>query len=392
MNPFFRRVLCLLNVTAVLVCCGYVANAHSAKADNARAIANLVGELQKLLSAEVAAHPSLPGELLLVSAPKQGLDISLAAGFFDRESKRPLDSHHLFRVASVTKTFTAASILRLSEEGKIKLDDPINRYLPKEYNAILEAGGYQPNVITVRHLLTHTSGTHDYATDPQYYAAVLGSPKHRWTRMEQVESAIKWGKPHFAPGKGYHYSDTGYILLGEMIERLSGKSLAAAYRSLLDFKKLGLEETYLETLESAPPGVKELSHPYFGETDMINFDPSFDLYGGGGLVSSVGDLARFYRALFEGRVFRQSSTLQVMLTVPSTNEDSLGGAYAMGISRRNIARTVCWGHAGFWGTSAYHCPDVDATIVRHYNQAQPSSDFIFNNLYEGIAQVLRIRK
>ncbi len=174
--------------------CGYVADAHSAKADNARAIANLVGELQKLLSAEVAAHPSLPGELLLVSAPKQGLDISLAAGFFDRESKRLLDSHHLFRVASVTKTFTAALILRLSEEGRIKLNDPINRYLPKEYSVILEAGGYQPNAITVRHLLTHTSGIHDYATDPQYYAAALGSPKHRWARMEQVESAIKWSK------------------------------------------------------------------------------------------------------------------------------------------------------------------------------------------------------
>ncbi|MGH9908876.1 MAG: serine hydrolase domain-containing protein, partial [Pyrinomonadaceae bacterium] len=199
----------------------------------------------------------------------------------DRESKRPLDPHHGFRVASVTKTFVAASILRLHEEDKIKLDDPINRYLPKEYNAILEAGGYPTNVITVRQLLTHTSGIFDYARAPEFLEAVVGNPKHRWTRIEQVQDAVKWGKPYFEPGKGYHYSDTGYVLLGEIVERLSGKSLGQALRTLLDFKKLKLDETYLETLEPVPAGVKPLSHAYFGETDTRDFDPSLDLYGGG---------------------------------------------------------------------------------------------------------------
>ena len=397
----------LLRVTSVLVCCCSIAfaqNATPAPAPStakpararstapAQSTANLTAELQRLLSAEVAAHPSLPGELLHIHARKQGLDISLAAGVFDRESKSPLDPHHLFRVASVTKTFVAASILRLYEEGKIKLDDPINRYLPKEYNAILDAGGYPTHVITVRQLLTHTSGIFDYAKAPEYYAAVTGDPKHRWTRMEQVEDAVKWGKPYFAPGKGYNYSDTGYVLLGEMIERLSGKPLALALRTLLNFKKLKLGETYLETLEPAPAGVKELSHPYLGETDIIDFDPSLDLYGGGGLVSSTEDLARFYRALLQRRVFRHASTLQTMLTVPPTNEHSPGGPYAMGISRRNIAGNICWGHTGFWGTSAYHCPEVDVTIVRHYNQAQPEPDFIFNTLYEQIARTLRIKR
>ncbi|MGI8654143.1 MAG: hypothetical protein ACR2LC_02865 [Pyrinomonadaceae bacterium] len=64
----------------------------------------------------------------------------------------------------------------------------------------------------------------------------------------------------------------------------------------------------------------------------------------------------------------------------------------MGISRRNIAGNVCWGHTGFWGTSAYHCPDANVTIVRHYNQAQPGKDFISNNLYKQIASLLRISK
>ncbi len=392
MEIFKPRVRSLLGATSVVVCCCLISFAQTAKPGPAQSSPRLVADLQQLLTTEVAVHPSLPGELLHVHAPKQGLDISLAAGVFDRESKRPLDPHHLFRVASVTKTFVSAAILRLSEEGRINLDGPINRYLPKEYNTVLEAGGYPTNVITVQQLLTHTSGIFDYARAPEFYAAIAGNPKHRWTRMEQVQEAVKWGKPYFAPGKGYHYSDTGYVLLGEMIERLSGKPLGKALRTLLNFKKLKLDETYLETLEPVPAGVKDLAHPYLGETDTIDFDPSLDLYGGGGLVSSVEDLARFYRALLQGKVFRHASTLQIMLTVPPTNEQSPGGPYAMGISRRNIAGNICWGHTGFWGTSAYHCPQADVTIVRHYNQAQPKADFIFNTLYGQIAATLQINK
>lgn len=347
--------------------------------------------MQQALSNEVKDHPSLPGELLHVHAPNEGIDVSLAAGVFDRKSKRPLDPHHVFRVASVTKTFVAAAILRLYEDGKIKLDDPINRYLPSEYNKILDKGGYPTDVITVRQLLTHSSGLYDYAKAEQYFAIITADPKHRWTRREQLEDAMIWGKPYNQPGKEYDYTDTGYILLGEMLERLTGKSLGAALRSVLNFKQLKLDETYLETLEPEPAGIKPLSHPYFGEIDSVDFDPSVDLYGGGGLVSSVEDLARFFRALVQGRIFHRASTLQMMLTVPATNNDAAGGPYAMGIQRRHIAGNVCWGHNGFWGTSAYHCPEIDVTIVRHYNQAQPH-DLTFKALYEQIAKTLGISK
>lgn len=352
----------------------------------------IVAELQKLLADEVAAQLSLPGELLHVYASKQGIDVSLAAGVFDRESKQPLDPHHVFRVASVTKTFVAAAILRLYEDGKIKLDDPIYQYLGREYNVLLDSGGYSKNSITVRQLLTHTSGIFDYARAPQFFETIMSDPKHRWTRMEQVQAAIKWGKPYGEPGKVYHYSDTGYILLGEMLERLTGKPLGPALRSVLDFKKLNLDETYLESLEPAPAGIKPLAHPYLGEMDAAEVDPSVDLYGGGGLVSSVEDLTRFFRALVQGKIFQNASTLQLMLTLPPTNENAPGGPYAMGIQRRNIGGNVCWGHTGFWGTSVFHCPEVDVTIARHYNQAQPQPSFIFKTLYEQIAKTLGIGK
>jgi D-alanyl-D-alanine carboxypeptidase len=254
--------------------------------------------------------------------------------------------------------------------------------------ALLRGDGYAVDSITVRHLLTHTSGIHDYATEQRYYEAVFGDPMHRWTRMEQVQRAMEWGDPHWAPGGGYHYSDTGYILLGEMLERLTGQPLAQALRTVLDFRRLGLDETYLETLEPAPATAGERSHSYFGEIDTSAWDPSFDLYGGGGLVSSAEDLARFYRALLRGEIFARPETLRTMMTVPPTNTQSPGGAYAMALQRRTIGGEECWGHTGFWGTAVFHCAASDVTIVRHTNQANPDDSVIYRRLYDRITQVL----
>ena len=392
MTPtLFRRLL----VRSALACGLYAGHAPAAAqstAAGAPPLAQPVAALQQALDADVASSPSLPGELLHVLAPAHGLDTTLAAGVFDRTSRRPLRGHDTFRAASVTKTFTAASILRLVEEGRLGLDDPIARHLPAEYDAALREGGYATDSITIRHLLTHTSGLHDYATDERYYAAVLGDPMHRWTRMEQVRASLTWSRPRFAPGTDYHYSDTGYILLGEIIERLSGQPMAQAFRTLLGFERLGLDETYMETLEPAPGGAGELSHPYFGDLDTSGWDPSFDLYGGGGMVTSARDLARFYRALLCGEVFRDPATLRTMLTVPATNQRAPGGPYAMGLQRMTFGGRKCWGHTGFWGTAAHHCADLDLTLVRHTNQARYDDAFIHRTLYDRIAAALGIAR
>lgn len=385
-----RRGARAVAIFAVAMAGNHLAFAQSTGNANAQTVTALVSELQKHLDAEVAANPNFPGELLHIISPKHNLDISLASGLFNRSAKRPLDPHHVFRVASVTKTFTAAAILRLYEDGKIKLDEAISRYLPQHYISILEEGGYAAKTITVRHLLTHTSGIHDYASDPKYQTMAFSNPNKFWTRTEQLQLAMKLDKPHFEPGKGFHYSDTGYILLGAMMEQLGVASLGQAYRVLLDFKKLELDETYLEMFESRPAGIKELSHPYFGSMDTVNFNPSFDLYGGGGLVSSAEDLARFYRALLQGKVFRRAETLQEMLTIPETNVRKMGAGYGMALQRGNLAGHVVWGHMGFWGTAAAHCPDLDLTIVRHFNQGQPGKEFNLNALYKRIAETLKI--
>src|SRR5204863_5228275 len=120
--------------------------------------------------------------------------------------------------------------------------------------------------------------------------------------------------------------------------------LATAYRTLLHFNQLGLANTYLETLEPKPPQANLRAHQYLDTIDTAGFDPSFDLYGGGGLVSTVDDLARFYRALLGGHVLKNPATLRTMLGKPrSTYPRDL----AMGIFAESIGQTDCWHHDGF---------------------------------------------
>ncbi|MGE0440108.1 MAG: serine hydrolase domain-containing protein [Gemmatimonadales bacterium] len=332
------------------------------------AAGGLPADLQHLVDSAAAASPT-PGIMLRVESPKLALDWSGAAGRLDRAAEAPLPADAAVRIASNTKTFVAAATLRLVEQGRVALDTSIRRYLSDESLAALGRGGYDSDRITVRHLLNHTSGIFDYAMSPQFGTAVFSAPDHRWTRPEQLAFAVDSGQKVGEPGERYHYSDTGYILLGELIERATGRSMAQAVRELLDYQRLGLRHTYFESLEPEPEGMPVRAHQYQGDVDATGFDPSLDLYGGGGLVSTLGDLTRFYRALLTGGVFERSETLSEMLLITPQSEADRPGGYGMGIGRSDIAGTTCWGHSGYWGTTARYCPDLDLAIAASVNMA-----------------------
>lgn len=326
----------------------------------------LVPILQAVLEAAVA-DSAVPGALMHAGAPKLGLNWSGAAGRADRSSGAPLTPGHAVRLASNTKTYTAAAALRLWEEGRLDLDAGLDGLLPAEFLELLRQGGYDPGAITPRHLLTHTAGLFDYATADAFLEQVLAEPGRRWTRLEQVRGAMEWGRPYGKPGAVFHYSDTGYVLLGLLIERQTGTGLAAALRSLLDFEGLNLRATWLETLEEAPIGVLR-AYQYYGDLDIFAFDPSFDLYGGGGLVATMGDLATFMRALFSGRVFKRPETLAAMLgPVPVDGAPGMH-EYRMGVSATQIAGYRAYVHQGFWGTAAAYFPDLDLSLAVSVNQ------------------------
>jgi D-alanyl-D-alanine carboxypeptidase len=332
--------------------------------------------LQALLDAAVRDHDNLPAIALAVDAPRLGLTWEGAAGVADPASGEPMTPGRPVLVASNTKTFVAAAVLRLWEQGRLELDDPIADHLPAELVDMLRGDGYDPQAITLRHLLTHTSGLFDHTESPHYLERIVADPLHRWARVEQVAAAMAWGDPLGAPGDVYCYCDTGYVLLGEVVERAAGMPLPAAVRELVGFERLGLRSTWWELLEPRPAGVPERAHQLDGDFDSFAIDPSIDLYGGGGLVATMGDLARFMRGLFTGQVFAKRATLDTMLTTIAGARPGPGGEgpkttpgiYRMGVFVVEEQGLTLYRHTGYWGTVASYSPELDVALAAAVTQ------------------------
>jgi len=349
-------------IRALLVAILGALAACSPAAPNDRLAAGLAG----LLDSAFAGSAGLTGAMLRVEAPSLGFRWTKAAG----DSLSPAQP---LRIASNTKTFIAAAILRLVEDGRLGLDAPIVPHLLPASVATLKADGYDPDQITVRMLLQHTSGLFDYATTGvggsgmalygPFFDRIIADPRHRWTRAEQLAVAMATGAPYGRPGEVYHYSDTGYNFLGEILETVTGLPMQQAVRELLDFGRLGLATTWFETLDSIPAGALPRVHQYMDSLDTNEFDGSIDLFGGGGLMSNLEDLARFYRALGRGEVFKKTGTLDSMLVMSPQSLKEAPGGYGMGIGRTESGGVVCFGHGGFWGTAARYCPAIDLTVT-----------------------------
>jgi D-alanyl-D-alanine carboxypeptidase len=283
-----------------------------------------------------------------------------AAGDADAVANRPLTVDTPLRIASNTKTFTAASILRLWELGKLDLDSSIDRLISPRLNELLLADGYATDRITVRQLLSHSGGLYDPGSDPRFIKSVLADPNHVWTREEQVRLMTEYADPQSTPATEFRYSDTGYILLGDIVERLTGEKLGRSVRTLLRLDRLGLQSTWWEYDETAPPGVMPRARQYLGAIDATDVHGSMDLYGGGGLLMSTRDLATFAAALFEGRIFDRPETLQEMLW---QGPHRGGDDYRLGIFVNHVGNQQLYWHSGFWGTLVYYNPRTKVAVA-----------------------------
>jgi D-alanyl-D-alanine carboxypeptidase len=308
-------------------------------------------------------QPLSPSVIAQVESPGGALSWSGASGLVDRSTGTKVTPQTAFRIASTTKTFTSAAIHRLAEQGLLRLDDSISRYLEPATTQLLSERGYATDKMTVTQLLAHTSGLPDHDS-PQYQQAVLANPTKRWTRREQLLFGLDRFPKVGAPGEKFQYSDTGYILLGEIIERKTGVHLGAAYRRLLSFDALGMTSTWMEAFEPAPPGLANFAHAY-GDNglDLRVADATVDTYGGGGLVSTVGDLTKFMRALLEGRVVSPASLVSMQTA------SSLAPSVGRGIYLLTLGTQDCWAHEGFWGVGMYYCPASRASVALTINLA-----------------------
>ena len=160
-----------------------------------RAVFGIEQGLQTLVERTVADDGLVRGVALQIDSPALGLEWSGAAGFADPENRSAMTAARPVRIASNTKTYVAAAVLQLVEDGRLGIDDPIAMHLPDETVDLLISDGYDPESMTIRHLLTHTSGLYDHSDSQNYGDAILADPQRRWTRAEQVEAAIAWGDP-----------------------------------------------------------------------------------------------------------------------------------------------------------------------------------------------------
>ena len=309
----------------------------------------LAGRLQQALDDALRdPRTRAPGVILHVQSPTLGTWTGVAGlgRVAPDVAMRPGDR---FRAGSIAKAFVAVRVLQLAERGRLSLDASLAEVLP--------AGvvGRFANAadVTVRMLLGHRSGIPEWKT-PLVDIVIAHHPAKVWKLAEILDLAAAQ-PPLFAPGTSYRYSNTNYNLLGLLIERVTGRSWRhEVSRGVI--RPLGLGRTYL-----AAPGQRALRGPHahgYGELngrliDLTGVDPSMaGAAGGGALVTTVRDLARFLDALLEGRLFRHPDTLQQMLTfAPAPDVGGLVG-YGLGIEQRALPGAVeLIGHLG--GTAGY---------------------------------------
>lgn len=304
------------------------------------------------------------GVSLTVISPSLGIDFSGASGYDSTTKEQLLADDQPFRIASLTKTFVATSVLRLREKGLVTIDAPITDYISKEHIDILKKGGYDPYKITLKQCMMHTSGLFDYAEgNMDYITEASKDPTKRWTRTEQIQWAMDHGQPYGQPGEIHHYSDTGYVLLGEIIERKTGMGLAEGMRDLLKFDALGMSSTWLESLEDRPEGLPSSVKRYFEDIDASSWDNSVDLYGGGGLQSTTRDLATFLQALFSNQIYEQAETLPVMLLKSEHTAPLAEYRLGLGYIKGKKSGVEAYMHSGFWGSLFMHFPDYNCSIA-----------------------------
>jgi D-alanyl-D-alanine carboxypeptidase len=320
--------------------------------------------LQAALEAQVAA--GAPGALARIEAPRAGLAWAGSAGYLARDNRRALRPDDAFRAASVTKSVTAAVAVSLAHQGRLALDEPLDGQLAPELLHRWRVLDALPRT-TPRQLLAHTSGLPNYFTDQAFAARLREEPGRAWRPVELVDHAAAYGTPHFPPGRGFEYSDTGYVVAGILVEQATGRPLHQVYRELV-FDPAGMDSTWLEGYE--PARQPEAAHHYTGEIDWTTISPTID-WAGGGLVTTATDLARFVRALWSGQILDSSGLDELTRWTPGASFPP-GHAlryerYGMGMGANTVDGVELIGHTGFIGAFAFYVPHFDGVLVGTHN-------------------------
>lgn len=321
---------------------------------------SLENRLEALSDSVYNSNKDALGILIHVESPEHAISWTKAYGFSDSSGTSPLTTMQPVLIASNTKSYVSAAILRLVEDNLLKLDSPIFDLLSSKTRALLEQDNYKLKQITVRHLLSHTSGIHDYVDD-EYFKWIIANPQYQWNKEEQIKRAITVGAPLSEPGTQFSYGDINYLLLTEIIERQTHKDFYKAIRELLKYEAVGLDFTWFKDLEPAPEGLAPFAHQYAKnyKWDSYEINHSWDLYGGGGIAATVKDAALFYQKLFEGKIITDQRVLDEMYSYVLSPEKS---KYCLGLYHFDFGFNLYY-HGGWWGTGVNYSPETKTSVA-----------------------------
>ncbi|TDQ19476.1 D-alanyl-D-alanine carboxypeptidase [Algoriphagus boseongensis] len=318
---------------------------------------------------------------------------SWAYGEFASGQKVEKDSP--FHSASLGKTFTAVTIAKMVEEGKLSFEDPMYRFLPDSLTQGLHVldGKDWTREITIAHLLQHRSGLSDYFEDQPYQGEnmltiAFEEPNKFWEPIELLDFYLGRFQAQFVPGTNYHYTDTEYLLLGLIIEELEQKPLHEVFLDRI-FSPLGMMNTSMH-LRSEP--IEKPSTPmmeiYFGDLEVSQMISLSSDWAGGGLQSTSKDILIFIKALFEGKLIQKETLEEMQHWTPA----SKGTYYGFGLMKWNLKelfpllpKLTLIGHSGFTGSYMYFCPELDAYLAGTFNQSEfqkGSVEFLIKVLME----------
>ena len=335
---------------------------------------DMEAELQSLLD-DWLSQSGVPGAVLAIDDPVYGRVIVSGGS----SGKGPITNEDRFHVFSISKTFTAATILQLIDEGVLALNDPLAAFIADYPNA---------ERVTVEQLLSHTSGYADYLDNPDFFAAVASSLDREWSWAETLQYAASM-PPIDEPGRTYSYSDTNYVLLAGVIEVATGNSYVDEVRKrFLD--PLGLENTFVRGYEAIPAGyivgnsdcsyvpqeVLDILEDLYGDSGTCHdgYLPGDALpraamdtvgLGGDGIVSNAADLIAWARVLFQGDLLA-AETLEEMLAFGVAHPN-----YGLGVSRTRTQAGEAVGHAGGGldgEAKMWLAPETDTLVVAFSNQ------------------------
>jgi D-alanyl-D-alanine carboxypeptidase len=263
------------------------------------------------------------GTLVIAKDGKVIYSRSIGYAQVDETVKKPLTAESRYRIGSITKMYTAVMIYQLVEEGKLKLTDTLGKFFPQIPNA---------GKITLAQILAHRSGIHDSLVDPNMRTQPKTSPM---TKDEMLALIVK-GKPDFEPGTKHQYSNSGFTLLGMIIEKATGKTYAENLKQRIT-SKIGLKDTYIATGNIDVNNNESLTYRYSGSWKQEPETHPSILFGAGSIISTPADMAKFIYVLFELKLISKQH-----LAIMTTIQDDEGS----GMEPFEFGNRTFYGHTG----------------------------------------------